>query len=289
MEREASVNSAPTPNPVESNDGRTTPADEKLAETHKQITRANEELTRLSEQLARMERDAASPAPPRPAPPAAGPTPAASGPGPTSSAPRSRSPRRMPRLRVLAGLLLACIVVAALALQSSYGGRARQVVARWVPQLVSTPSLPPDNPPLAAQPAPPTVQAAAADAAPPQATPQVQAAPPQDAAPTANTALPEQTLLLQTIARNLQNVEQSIEQLKADQQQMARVSSKAIDELKASQDEMKRALAKVSEQKPLPLPTPLPTPSVRKPERTSQPPYARARPPMPREWLYDDW
>ncbi len=123
------------------------------------------------------------------------------------------------------------------------------------------------------------------DAALPQATPPV---PPQDAAPTVNPALPDQAQLLQTIARNLENLERSIEQLKADQQQTARVSSKAIEELKASQEDMKRTLAKLSEPKPLPLPTP-PTPSVRKPERTSPPPYARARPPISREWLYDDW
>lgn len=283
------MNSTPTPNPVESNHGLTTRADERLAETHKQITRANEELARLSEQLARMERDAASPAPAQPAPPSAGPSPGASEPGPAASGPRSRSPRRMPGFRALAGLsLAACIIVGALALQSSYGRGAKQVVARWVPQLVSTPSLPPDNPPLAAQPAPPTVQAAAVDAALPQATPPVQTVPPQDAGPTVNPALPDQAQLLQTIARNVENLERSIERLKADQQQTARVSSKAIEELKASQEDMKRTLAKLSEPKPLPLPTP-PTPSVRKPERTSPPPYARARPPISREWLYDDW
>ncbi|WP_029079235.1 hypothetical protein [Bradyrhizobium sp. th.b2] len=191
--------------------------------------------------------------------------------------------------RALAGLsLAACIVIAALALQSSYGGEAKLIAARWAPQLVSTPSLPPDDPPLTAQPAPPTVQVAAADAAPPQATPMVQTAPPQDAAPTANTALPDQTQLLQTIAHDLANLERNIEQLKADQQQMARESSKAIEELKASQEEMKRALAKVSEQRTLPPPTQS-TPAVRKPERTSQPPYARLRPRIPREWFYDEW
>ncbi|MBU6461291.1 MAG: hypothetical protein KGL35_31990 [Bradyrhizobium sp.] len=117
----------------------------------------------------------------------------------------------------------------------------------------------------------------------------VQTAPPQDAAPTANTALPDQTQLLQTIARDLANVERNIEQLKADQQQMARENSKAIGELKASQDEMKQELVKVSEQKALPLPM-QPAPGVRKPERTHhQPPYARARPRIPSEWLYDDW
>ncbi|XIA65752.1 hypothetical protein ACFIOY_05835 [Bradyrhizobium sp. TZ2] len=147
--------------------------------------------------------------------------------------------------------LAACIVVAALVLQSSYGGG---VVARWAPQLVSTPSLPPENPPLPAQPAPSTVQATAAEEAPPQATPP-QATPlaqtaPQDAAPTATAALPDHTQLLQTIVRDLANVERSIEQLKANQQQIASDNSKAIAELKASQEEIKRELTRVSEQSP---------------------------------------
>ena len=78
---------------------------------------------------------------------------------------------RRPALRGLVGLpLAACIVVAALVLQSSYGGGAKLVVARWAPQLVSTPSLPPENPPFPAQPAPSIVQVAAAEAAPPQAS-----------------------------------------------------------------------------------------------------------------------
>ena len=68
--------------------------------------------------------------------------------------------------------LAACIVVAALVLQSSYGGGAKLVVARWAPQLVSTPPSPPENLPSPAQPAPSTVQVAAAEistsAAPPQ-------------------------------------------------------------------------------------------------------------------------
>jgi len=283
------MNSTPTPNPVESNDSQTARPDERLAEAHKQITRAKEELAGLSEQLTRMERDAAPPPPAQPNPPAVGPNPASSESSPASSGLGPQSPRGMPGFRALAGLSLgACIVVAALALQSSYGGRAKLVVARWAPQLASTPSLPPDDPPLKAQSASPTVQVAAADAAPPQATPLVQTAPPQDAAPTANTALPDQTQLLQTIARDLANVERNIEQLKADQQQMARENAKAIEELKARQEEMKRALAKVSEQKALPPPI-QPAPGVRKPERTPQPPYARARPRIPREWLYDDW
>jgi hypothetical protein len=264
------MNSTPTPKAIEPRDGLITRADEGLAHAYEQIRRADEQLAHVSEQLAKMERDDARP-------PSAGPGP--------------QSPPRRPALWVLVGLpLAACIVVAALVLQSSYGGGAKLVVARWAPQLVSTPSLPQENPPFAAQPAPSTVQVAAAEAAPPQAAPLAQTAP-QDAAPTATAALPDHTQLLQTMARDLANVERNIEQLKANQQQIASDNSKAIEELKASQEEIKRVLARVSEQnlaKTSPPPT-QPTPTLRKPERTLQSPYARARPRNPREWIYDEW
>ena len=95
------------------------------------------------------------------------------------------------------------------------------------------------------------------------------------------------------MARDLANLERNIEQLKANQQQMATDNSKAIGELRASQEEMKRALAKVSEPNPprASAPPPPPVPTVRKPERSRQSsPYARAPPRYyPREWIYEDW
>ena len=223
----------------------------KIIESHDAlIARADEQLARVTEQLATMERDSARPA--------------SAGPSPQSALER-------PGLAALVGLpLAACVVVAALVLQSSYGGEAKLVVARSAPQRVSTPSLLPENPPFPAQPAPSTVQLAAAESRP-QTTPLAQTAP-QEAAPTATEALPDQTQLLQTIARGLAKVERDIE------------------ELKASQEEMKRVLAKVSEQN-LPktsLPPAQPSPTLRKPERTL--PHARARPQIPSdEWYYSDW
>jgi hypothetical protein len=260
------MNSTPTPNAIEPH-AQIARTDEQLANAYQQIARADEELVRLSEQLAKMERDAARPP--------------SAGPGPQSL------PRR-PGLRALIGLpLAACIVVAALVLQSSYGGGAKLVVARWAPQLLSGPSLPPENAPLRAQPSPFIVQVAAAE---PQATPVAQTAP-QDAAPTATAAPPDHTQLLQTMARDLANVERNIEQLKASQQQIASDNSKAIEELKASQEEIKHVLARVSEQN-LPKTSPPPTqqsPTLRKRERTLQSPYARVRPRIQREWIYDEW
>jgi hypothetical protein len=266
------MNSTPTSKADESPDAPVAGADERLAHAYGQITRAGEELARVSEQVAKMEHDAARP--PSAAPPSAG--------------PRPQSPPGRPALRALVGLVLAaCIVVVTLVLQSSYGAGAKLVIARWAPQLVST--LPTENPPVPAQPAPSTVQVAAAEATPPQTTSVPQTAP-QDAAPTTTAALPDQTELLRTLARDLANLQQNIEQLKANQQQMVRDSSKAIEELKANQEEMKRALARVSEQTPpRTSPPPVqPAPALRKPERTLQPPQARARPRLPREWIYDD-
>jgi hypothetical protein len=293
------MNSTPTPKAIEPHNALIALADEQLAHAYEQIARADGELARLSEQLAKMERDAARP-------PSAG-----AGPQLPPRRPALRAVGQMERdaarppsaglrsrraaLGALVGLpLAACIVVAALVLQSSYGGGAKPVVARWAaPQLVSTPSSPPENAPLPAQPAPSIVQAAAAEAAPPQATPVAQTAP-QNAAPTATAALPDHAQLLQTMARDLANVERNIEQLKANQQQIDSDNSKAIkaiEELKASQEEIKRVLARVSEQnlpKTSPPPT-QPTPTLRKPERTLRSPYARARPRIPREWMYDEW
>ena len=282
------MNSTPTSKAIESHDALISRADEQLAHAHEQIVRADEQLARMSEQVAKMERDAARP-------PSAGPGP--------------QSPPGRPALRALVGLLLAaCVIVAALVLQSPYGARAKLVVARWAPQLV--PALPPQNLPLPAQPALSAVQVAGAEATPPAATPLAETAPqatpvaptpsqatplpqtaPQDAMPTAAAALPDSTQLLQTMAQDLANLQQNIEQLKANQQQMARDSSKAIGELKASQEELKRALTKVSEQN-LPKTSPPPTQpasTVRKPERTLQLPPPRPRPRMPREWIYDEW
>jgi hypothetical protein len=287
-EKGTPMNSTPTTKAIEPHDALISRADEQLAHAYEQIVSADKDLARVSEQVAKMERDAARP-------PSAGPGP--------------QSPPGRPALRALVGLLLAaCIIVAALALQSPYGARAKLVVARWAPQLVS--ALPPQNLPLPTQPALPTVQVAGAEATPPQAAPVAQTAPqatplaqtapqaaplpqtaPQDATPTAPAALPDSTQLLQTMAQDLANLQQNIEQLKANQQQMARDSSKAIGELKASQEEIKRALTKVSEQN-LPKTSPPPTqpaPTVRKPERTLQLPPPRPRPRMPREWIYDEW
>ena len=186
-----------TPKSIEPFDGSA--ERERLAHAHEQIRRADEELTRLSEQVSKMQRASERP--------------------PSAGRERRSAPGR-PALRALIGLpLAACVVVAAIAFQSSYGGGTKPVIASS-PQLASTPSSPPENQSSPTQPALSIVQVAAAETAPPQATP-VAENPPHETAPVTTAAIPDQTQLLQTMARDLANVERSIEQLKATQQQIA--------------------------------------------------------------------
>jgi hypothetical protein len=195
-----------------------TQADEELAHAYEQITRADEEIARAEEQLSKLEYDAAR-----------------------KGNRRSFSGRAV---RGFTGLALtACICVAAYVWQSpSYGVAARQIIARWGPQLVPTSSLTLES--LSAQPNPPTVQAAAANTAPPQPAPLAQ---PEIVAPTA-TLSPELMQLLQSMARDIATVAQGIEQLKASQEQVARDNTKGVEQLKASQEQMARVIAKASEQ-----------------------------------------
>ena len=242
-----------------------TRADEELAHAYEQITRADEQIARAEEQLSKLEHDAA------------------------------RHPGNRPSLggravRGFTGLMLtACICVAAIVWQSSYGDAAKQIIAKWAPQLVATSSLPLENPGLSAQPSPPTVQAAAAKTAPPQPAPLAQTAP-EDVVPTADALSPELTQLLQSMARDLATLGQGIEQLKASQeqmfldnanaaeqlkasqQQMARDNANAAAQFKASQEQIARVIAKASEQSLRPrIPTPPPRPAAT-PTRKPVPP-----------------
>ncbi|SRR5258705_3396036 len=201
-------------------------ADEGLAHAYEQLTRASEEIVRAEEQLTKLERDAAR-----------------------RAGPRRRRLFDRPAVRGFTGLLLAaCIGVAAIAWQSSYGDAAKEMIARWAPQRVVTSSPPLENPGLPAQPSPPAVQAAAAKTAPPQPALLAQTAP-EDAAPTAaaTAVSPELTQLLQSMARDIATLGQGIAQLKASQEQMARDNANAAEQIKARQEQMARVLAKASE------------------------------------------
>src|SRR5712671_6924033 len=212
-------------------------ADEELAHAHEQIARANEEIARAEIQLSKLEH-----------------------------VPGNRTLFDRPAVRGLTGLLMAaCIGVAAIAWQSSYGNAAKEIIARWAPQRVATSSPPLENPGLAAQPSPPAVEAAGANTAPSQPALLAQSVL-KDAATTAAPPSPELTQVLQSMARDLATLGQEIEQLKAGQEQMARDNANTAEQLKASREQMARVLAKASEQNlrpkmsaPPPRPTATPT------------------------------
>jgi uncharacterized protein YoxC len=184
-------------------------ADEQLAHAYEQIKSADEQLARMEAQLPRQEREA-----------------------PRSHSRRSRD---RPWLRGLVGLLLAAYIgAAAFVSQSSYG----DAVARWTPQLVSALTQPLEKLALFTQPNLSSVQLAAAEPAPP-----AQIAP-HDVTPTAVPVSPEPAKLLQTMARDLANVEREIEQLRASQQQLAIDNAKALEQIKASQEQAARDVAR---------------------------------------------
>src|ERR1700730_8808020 len=124
--------------------------DEELAHTYEQIAHADEQIARAEEQLSKLEHDAARypPDPPQTRMDTLRPTILANRPPPGGRA-----------IRGVIGLLLAASIgFAACLWQWSYGDAARQMVARWAPQLVSTTALQLQNPGLPVQPSPPTAR-----------------------------------------------------------------------------------------------------------------------------------
>ena len=254
------MTSTPNQKAIDPNDILVASADDRLAHAYEQIARADEQLARVTEQLSNLEHDPAR--------------------HPSAVLGRGPSRGRL-ALRGLIGLLLAAFIfVAAFVSQSSYGDAAKLIVARWVPQLILASLLLLEKRGLPAQPSPSTVQVAAAEPVLPPPTRSAQTAP-QDVAPTAAPVSPELAQLLQTMARDLANVEQGIERLKASQEQMATDNAKAVEQLKASQEQMMRLIAKASEQNLRPktsAPPPRPTATpARKPAARLPSPQASAR------------
>jgi predicted FMN-binding regulatory protein PaiB len=254
------MNSTTDPKAIEPDDVLVARADERLVHAYDQIARADEQMARLTEQLSKLEHDAARH---------------------PSTVVSHRPSRGRPALRGFIGLLLAvCIFVGAFVSQSSYG----DVVARWAPKPSLTSSLPMAKPGLPAQLSPSTVQVAAADSALSQLPPPAQPAP-QDAA--AAPIPPELTQLLQTMARDLANVQQGIEQLKTSQEELARENARTAEQLKASQEQMARAIANASEQNLRRRTSATPPPPIATPARrpvSALPPTearAQARAPVP--------
>ena len=149
---------------------------------------------------------------------------------------RRRSMARQALRAVTALLLAACIGGAAMAWRY-HGEAAQQVIAEWAPLFAQKSSQPPEKTGLASS--PPIVAAAAevdaANASPAQPAPQAaaaaqSAAPPPAAAETAApvpAASPDEPQSIETMARDLANASQEIEQLKA-----------TVEQLKASQQQL---------------------------------------------------
>ncbi len=152
-------------------------------------------------------------------------------------------------LRITGLLLVACIGGAAIAWQP-YGDAVKGMIVGL--QFAPSSLLPPKHSKLPAQPSPPIVQADAAEAALPQPAPQAQTA--TNVTPTA--LPPELVEKLQTMANDIATLGNRIEQLKVNQDQMARDNAKITEQLKAGQE----VDAKVSKQNLRPGSAPLPQP-----------------------------
>lgn len=259
-------------------------ADEKIANAREQITRADEQIARVHEELSKLESVARR-------------HPADTGaPAPTFRpvVPERRPSRSRPVMRVLVSLLLAAFIcVAAFAWRSPYGDAARSMLARSAPEFAQA-SLPLQKATaLSAQPALSAVQTAAGEQ-PSQPEPSAQPAQPSEAK---NAEVsPELVQTLETMARDLANLQQAVQQLRTSQDQVAGDSVKAVEQLKDNQEQMARVLAKLVEQSmqartPAAAPRPAvpatrttaatPAPATRTPVATSARPQAATRPQAP--------
>jgi hypothetical protein len=157
---------------------------------------------------------------------------------------------------------MACFGAAATLAWQSYGGTAKQMIANSAPQLSWLLSLPAMNPPsgpeiAVEQSSPPAVQASAPQAASAQAG-AVASTASETAASTAPTAPSPELQQLETMAHDLAAVRQSVEQLAAGQEQMAR----DIAKLQTAGQDIRRRIsalppaAATTAHKPVPPPQP---------------------------------
>ncbi len=241
-------------------------ADDRLAHAYEQIARADEQLARVTAKLSRIEADTTRR-------PAAGHDPHRSS-GNTAS-------------RVLIALAVAaCIGGAAFATHPSHGEAARGVMAPWLQSYMSTSWMSASKPSAPAQPGSSPIRLAAVGTDPLQAVPVVPDAP---SSPPANPAPPSGEMMqtLQTMAHDLATVQQGIEQLKANQAQIAADNARAIEQIRANQDQLRQAFASAEPPpaKPLAQPArtkpPLPPGAPRPVASAAHQPPAAAPKPLP--------
>jgi hypothetical protein len=161
--------------------------------------------------------------------------------------------------------LAACIGVGATLAWQSYGQSAKQMLATWIPHLGWVPSLPlispSPGPDIAAPVAPPAgVEVPVLAAAPAQPPPLGQTEPDRVvlAAPSASS----EPVQPEAIARDLTTIQQTLEQLMARQEEMAR----DIVKLQVAQEDIRRKIsappprqAAASGRQAVPTPLPAPT------------------------------
>jgi hypothetical protein len=174
-------------------------------------------------------------------------------------------------------LFALCSAFAAAAWQH-YGGAAKQMISDWTPPFALTSSPTPEPTGLTGQPDAPAVEPSTADQAPPQ---NPTAAQPPEATTSAAAAASPDAAQVQSMARDLANMGQQIELLKA-----------TVAELKTGQQAMARDVAKPSEIKPL-VQNPRPRISAPPPRAATAPsrrpiqayaPVQAAAPPLPQQF-----
>jgi hypothetical protein len=175
---------------------------------------------------------------------------------------RRRTSRSLARF-----LVMACVGAAATLAWQSYGGTARQMIANSAPQLswllLSRPAMnPPSGREIAVErPSPPAASAPQAASAQAGA---VASTASETAAPTAPTAPSPELQQLETMAHDLAAVRQSVEQLAAGQEKMAR----DIANLQTAGQDIRRRIsalppaAATTARKPVPPPQPAPQSSA---------------------------
>lgn len=195
-------------------------------------------------------------------------------------APSRRTPRSLARF-----LVAAAVGVAATLAWQSYGGTARQMIANAAPQLdwlllPAATDAPSGHAIAVEQPSPPAVEGSTPQAASAQSGPVASTAP-ETAGSTAPTAPSLEMQQLETMAHDLAAVRQSVEQLAAGQEQLAR----DIAKLQTAGQDIRRRISALppaaapTARKPVPPPQPAPRSSaLPPPEPTELAPQPSAAP-----------
>jgi hypothetical protein len=240
------------------------PETEPPGRIYKQVVR--EVLARIDQRLADIERHAVT--------------------EPTEGHAAVRAPIRQRLKRGSIGLLvLAGVVGAALLWERSDGDTAKAMVARFTPRFLTNASSTQDDQEAAQGAGAMTVGTAAdartsSDARPAMGDgPAVldRTTPELDGQQTTALASPDMASTIEKMSRDIVNLGQGIEQLKASQEQLSRDSAKATEQFKASEDQLIRMLLRVSEQQ-----TPQPKTVVATPPRTKPSQARTAASPPPR-------